>query len=551
MLVDIEYDADGRFEFMNTETGLFLTVVPPLGKGKPVTVEEVLEYIKKKEFGRVDEKIVRKTVEEALNIPVKIGKRRRIPHLDGTFRIEVLPNFTKAVIFIVPPKPGGVPIQYEEIMEALKEEGVVCGIKEDVIREVIDPNYRPCGPVTIAEEIPPKQGTPAKIEFKFRTHKKIVLTEDEQGRVDFKRLNLIENVKAGQVLAVKIPPGEGIPGKLLNGKEIPGRPGPDVKMPAGRNVSVSTCGTQLRATMNGHVLLVNGKVNVEDMIVFPGNIDYSTGSVYFLGSVEIKGDVLDDFEVEATGDILIRGSVGKCFISAGGSIAIGEGVKGKNAARLFAGQHVIAKYIEYAMVEARESVRVLEEILHSTVEAGDSILMEGRKRAVIIGGLLRAANEIRVKELGCNAGVKTIVEVGGTPRTRQELATLENIYKQDLNTYKQLELNIAHLRRQQEKGKLSLEGELRLRKLLWRHKRLTMRLHKYTNQKEALEMRIKRASSGVVNVSGTLHPGVVITAKTATKAIKEQYEAVSIGFDSSVGIKICPYGTYREKEPEE
>ncbi|MFH1896904.1 MAG: FapA family protein [Candidatus Desantisbacteria bacterium] len=542
---EIFYDQDGHFEFMNTETGLFLTVSPSLGNGRKISCGEILEYIKTHDFGEVDEQLVEKTVNEALNIPIRIGKRRRVSHIDGSFQIEVMPTLTKVLIFVVPPKPGGVAIQYEEVMEELKANGVICGIKEDVLAEIINPNYRPYGPVTIAEETLPVQGAPAQIEFKFKTHKKITITEDEQGRVDFKSLNLIENVKAGQILAVKTPPGEGIIGRLVNGKETLARPGSDIKMPIGRNIYLAANNTQIRASIDGHVLLSGGKINVENTLIIPGNVDYSTGSVYFLGSVVVKGDVLDEFQVEATGDILVHGCVGKCFLSAGGSIAIGEGVKGKNGARLFAGQNVIAKYIEHATVEAREDVRVLEEILHSKVDAGNRVILEGKRRGVIIGGLTRAGIEIATKELGCTAGIKTIVEVGGSPRTRQELTSLQSVYQQEINIYQQLELNIAHLQKQRADGKLSLDGEMKLKRLLWTHKKLTTRMERYTNQKEFMETRIKRAEPGVINVSGCLHSSVTVTTKTATMIINDPCNAVSLGFNG-IGVGIHPFGGYKE-----
>ncbi|MEK7813595.1 MAG: FapA family protein, partial [Candidatus Desantisbacteria bacterium] len=160
---DIHYDQDGHFEFMNTETGLFLTVSPSLGKGKQVVSEDVLEYIKNHDIGEVDKQLAEKTVNEALNIPIRVGKRKKIGNIDGSIRVEVLPTLTKALIFVVPPKSGGVPIQYEEVMEELRANGVVAGIKDDVLREIIDPNYRPYGPVTIAEETLPVQGSPAQI----------------------------------------------------------------------------------------------------------------------------------------------------------------------------------------------------------------------------------------------------------------------------------------------------------------------------------------------------------------------------------------------------
>ena len=47
---------------------------------------------------------------------------------------------------------------------------------------------------------------------------------DIQGRVDFKKMRLKNVVRAGEVIAERIPPAPGKPGYKVSGEEIPGKP---------------------------------------------------------------------------------------------------------------------------------------------------------------------------------------------------------------------------------------------------------------------------------------------------------------------------------------
>ncbi|MEW6096136.1 MAG: FapA family protein [bacterium] len=533
---------DGMFEFFNTDRGLYLSVFPSKGTGKEITLQDVLNYVEERGFNDINKTLIRKAVENPSPKPILVGARQKLLELDGKVEVEVSPDASKAFITVIPPKPGGLPASFEDAMYALRKNDVVVGINERTVAKAVFAQSNK--PVLVAEAIPPTPGEPAKLEYKFRTDRsKVELVEDEYGRVDFKRLNLIENVRAEQVLVVKKPPGKGIPGKLVNGIEISALPGQDVKMPVGRNTEVSIGGTELIATMNGQVLLVGDKVNVEDTIEIKGDVGLQTGNIYFLGTVLIKGGVEDGFEVEATGDIQIKHSVGKCFISAGGSIAIGEGVKGKGTARLFAGGHIFAKYIENAKVEAKGTVQVTQEIMHSQVDAGKSILLEGKQRGSIIGGRIRVGDEIRAREIGAPAGTYTRIEVGGTPRVREQLANLNRLYYKDVNRLEMVKKEITTLqnKKMKEKENFPIEKEAKLQRLIREHNKLTVKLQRYTDQKEFLELRIEESLGGTVHVSHTLFQGVSVGIRNANLQIKDNYSSVSLG-PKGDEVGIFPYG---------
>ena len=67
--------------------------------------------------------------------------------------------------------------------------------------------------ICVAEGKPPVDGKNGKVEFHFdinREHKPTIL---DDGRVDFRELNLIQSIEKGGVLCSLIPPAQGIPGK--------------------------------------------------------------------------------------------------------------------------------------------------------------------------------------------------------------------------------------------------------------------------------------------------------------------------------------------------
>lgn len=76
-------------------------------------------------------------------------------------------------------------------------------------------------PYEVAAAILPVNGTDAYIDYKFETDKtKLRLKETANGQVDFKELNLIQNVVVGQPLAVKVLPQRGKGGKTILGRYL-------------------------------------------------------------------------------------------------------------------------------------------------------------------------------------------------------------------------------------------------------------------------------------------------------------------------------------------
>ncbi len=225
---------------------------------------------------------------------------------------------------------------------------------------------------------------------------------------------------------------------------IPAQKGKDCDLAVGKNVKLSEDGLSALAEINGQVLLLGGKINVEPIYTVPGDVNLRTGNILFLGTVVVRGNVEDGFSVKAAGNIEVFGSVGKCTLDAEGDIVVHQGIAAKTEGKVRCGKSLYSKFIEHAHVDAGENVVVTDGIVHSHVDANKMILCQG-KRAQIVGGRLRASEEINSKILGSVAGTETLLEVGYDPRSKERLVALESARREVEKALEEVELNIKTL----------------------------------------------------------------------------------------------------------
>ncbi len=128
-------------------------------------------------------------------------------------------------------------------------------------------------------------------------------------------------------------------------------------------------------------------------------MNYSTGNINFIGTVIVEGRIEDNFTITATGDIIIKGNVGKSTLEAAGNIVIDGGIIGKNEAIIKAGKNVYAKFIESANVTAKQSITCRKMIMHSNIIAGVSVkVIGGGERGALIGGNTKAGESVQVND---------------------------------------------------------------------------------------------------------------------------------------------------------
>ena len=444
---------------------------------------------------------------------------------NGTALVEITPDGKKANITLIPPQGGGLPLAFEDCLNALEENGVRAGIKEGAIKEAIKENTFHL-PLLVAEEIPAELGVDAKIEYKFDIEEKIRFKENEEGRIDLRQLNLIQNVRADDLLAVKIPAKRGEkPGVHLNGEQIPPSLGKDVELPVGANTKISEDGFELRAAISGRVLFRGGKVEVEPVYEVKGDVGFTTGNIEFVGSVIIGGTVKEGFRVEAGGDIEVSGLVAKkAYLNSEKNVMVSGGVSG---GYIEAKGDVTVKFCDNSTILAGGDINIIEESLHSFLNADKNILVSGGKKSVIIGGMIRAGNEVAADEIGNRLYTQTIVEVGAEPWVREQLEEIEDKIAEDTKRIKEGKLNLKTL---ESKGLKIKNGYERLIKVLKGEKILDLKLKSAYERQEILEGEITRLKTGKVKAN-IIYPGVLLKIRGAAKEIEKPLEEASLWFE--------------------
>ncbi|MCB1173477.1 MAG: DUF342 domain-containing protein [Leptospiraceae bacterium] len=522
---------DGSAMVRHYRRGVFLTVKAPLGDGKPISLDEVLVKIQHTGITNFDESKVRQVTTEKGGEAIKIGNYVPRPEADSSVKIEVTPDEMKAYMKVTAPRPGGRHLEAIDVVTALKAHGVVFGFKEDDIHNaLLEDRYMQ--EILAAEGQAVQHGKDAVIDYKVKIKKEINLEEDAKGRIDFKQMNLVENVVVGQVLAERIPPQPGKPGRTLTNRIVPARDGKDVQLTQGKGTILSDDGSRLIAEINGQVVYSHNRISVEPVYRVVGDVGPKTGNIMFLGSVVIGGNVLDNYEVKAAGNVEVGGSVQKARIEAEGDIIVRSGVQGSTIEST--GGSLFAKFIQNAEISVATDIVAGEGILHTHAEAGNNIHCNGR-RAQIVGGNIRATREVRARMIGSQAYTATEIHVGTDPRLLSQSEELNTMISEAAEKLTRTEKTLATLQARQKADPDGFD-DAQLETLEKTEKTVEKLRRKKGNYEEELQKLEEHMSAigaeGKVHAEKELFPGVVVTIRDASQNISDQYNAVTLSYDN-------------------
>jgi uncharacterized protein (DUF342 family) len=354
-------------------------------------------------------------------------------------------------------------------------------------------------------------------------------------------------VVQGQVLAVKIPAEKGTAGRTITGKVIPAKNGRDIAIPLGKNVSVGPDDVSIISDMNGQVILSGGKINVEPVFTVKGNVNIKTGNIIFLGTVIVTGNVEDGYSVKAAGNIEVNGTVEKAELDAEGDIIVHQGITGRSDVLIHAGRSIWARFIENARVEAGDMVVVSDGIINSQVDANKRIICNG-KRASIVGGHLRATEEINAKSIGSpTSGTETICEVGLDPKSKEQLLVLEGKKTEVDKQLEEVQLNLQTLINIKKQRKtLPEEKEQYMTELMDKRQNLTAEQGQIKQEMEEIQNYLATIKTrGRVSASFKVYPGVKIFIKEVKEDVRNEYRASTFILEDGL-VRVTKY-----EEPDE
>ena len=183
-------------------------------------------------------------------------------------------------------------------------------------------------------------------------------------------------------------------------------------------MNVRQDGDVIFAESDGQLIIQGNKVMVSPKLEIPGNVDFSTGNVNFNGEVVIAKNVLDLFSVSSSkGSVAIHGIAEAATVWAAEDLIITGGIAGKEKGVFGAGKNIESKYITNAKVRAGGTITVHSEIVNCDLACAGKLTIE---TGPLVGGRAVATGGAKVKELGSEAGIKTILEVGTDESLREK-----------------------------------------------------------------------------------------------------------------------------------
>lgn len=541
--VAVQEDRNGEACVYCAADGVYLKILPPLGNGKPATVRDAVEALRDRGVPSPTEDMVRAAVKAQAGQYARVAPWQHNPANDAVMSVEILADEMRAFLFAMPPGPGGADLSADMIIAFLKNNRVVAGIDEKRVQEFQDkPVYKQN--YLVAEGVKPQDGADAKIVYNFETDRsKVRLKESASGKVDFKELNLVQNVVEGQPLAQKVPAERGKGGKTVTGKYLEAKNGRDIPLPIGKNTRVADDGLTIIAEMNGQVVVLNNKINVEPILTIEGDVSLKTGNVMFLGTVYISGNVEDGFSVKASGNIEVKGTVGKAELDAEGDIVVSQGIAGKGDGSVRAGKSIWAKFIENCRVEAGEFVIVSDGIINSQVNANRKILCQG-KRAAIIGGSLSASEEIHAKTLGSvGGGSETVLNVGFDPKSKDRLDALVARKQAAERQLEDVQLNFNTLMNMKKQRKdFPEDKEESLKKYGERQYILQTEIEEVDTEIKQIQSYLNTLKNrGKVSASVKVFAGVKIVIRDVTEEVRTDCKATTFYLENG----LIRYGKYQ------
>ena len=510
---------NGYFRLVNDFNGYGIALYPPREFGEEIRVGEVLKYLDDLKI-MYDRKRIEAQVSFGESGICHLGEGE-CPVCQETYMLDVSEDGMMATVRFIPASEGGKRLTMGEFLADIKRKNIVYGVQEGALKEHFGTEGVYCTDILIARGKKAVQGKDAEIEYCFNTNQHKRPAHRDDGRVDYFNLTTINQCRKGQVLARIIPeqPGEAgadVYGKLIKAKEVKRE-----TLKFGKNIELSADKASIISLVDGHVALQDKKVIVSSVYQVKG-VNVSTGNISYDGSIEIAGNVDENFEVKAGGNVVVNGLVEGATIIAGGNIIIAKGMNGMGKGYLRASGDIIVMFLENARIVSGGFVET-EAILHCTVSSGSDVKVDGR-RGIILGGRVQAANAIIAKTVGASMSTATTLEVGVEPLLISQLEHVTTAIEERNKTLNAAEVIYNNFKEKQKKGIQFNEGQMRyMRSVSSLIEEKKTELERLNTRMEALKEMMESREDAKVVINEQVYPNTTIVIGGISRLLQDNY----------------------------
>lgn len=423
----------------------------------------------------------------------------------GTY-LKVDDDEMAAWLYLAPPEPD-VEYTKQDLIDYLESKGVVEGLHQSNLSAMIKKKVYD-REILVARGREVQDGANGFFEYLFKPEEYGVPKVREDGTVDYTNVSALQNVKAGQKVAVYHQAVQSVNGCTVLGNVLPGKLYHD--LPPMRGKGIRREDETYYAQMDGKIEAKDGKIDIQSVHEIFGDVDMIIGKVEFFGDIIIHGNVEEGVVIRAGRNVEIHGSTSLANLYAGGDIVLSRGIQGGNKSKVSARGNVFADFIEHTTVEAGGMVQA-NVFMNAVVYAKDKVIATGKKGS-IIGGYVDALKGVEAVCAGNSAELKTVIHCGYEAQAHEKLLEIRR-KETDIKAKiaELVDMMTETLREKRMRGAQTAESaEKRLLDWDKLKDQYFVELDKIENERTQLEETVEQSRGAEIKIDGNLYRGVVI-----------------------------------------
>ena len=420
------------------------------------------------------------------------------------------------------------------IKRLLKKHEITYGIIEKNLMKLVAGQVRRTE-VQVAEGTKPLQGHDGWYKLFFENNLPGKPRELPDGRVDYSKVIVADVVMPGQLLAQYQPATRGKEGMTVTGIAVKGSVGKEIPALRGSGIIIDEEKGTYHAKEKGYVSYneKEGTLNVWQTYTANGDINRYTGNIIYDGNVHIRGSVNENVSIQATGDVIVDGFVGRANIHAGNNVILRSGVNADGQGIIEAGNKILGDFFERVTLRAGGTIEG-NYFLHCDVETEDKVLAKGGK-GIILGGKIIAAIAVESAIIGSKAGMTTVFNVGDIYSMETKIAEMKEQKAKAEDEYQKLVEGKEKL--------LSVYGEEAVAGNTI-YQKTCLAIDVKSEESSNLEKKIdrltkvkKNAMNANIKVSKTLFQGTILTINGSTVETLESINSATLNKEKILSLR--------------
>lgn len=440
----------------------------------------------------------------------ELKKKEQIasPDIGEDSYVRVSEDAMTAWLCLAAPEDEEAQYHINSILAYLKKEKILYGIDMNELNEML--MTRKYGfECEVAHGKPEVAGKDGYYDYNFSPeehHSPKVLPD---GSVDYTSMNMLQNVKTGDILATYHHAVQGVDGYTVHGVRIRPKGAKELPPLRGRNISNADNPDVYVSLIDGKVELKNNQIDIQSTHEIRGDVDWLMGKIEFYGDIIINGNVESGVVLRAGRNIVIRGTAAGVTMYAGGDIILERGVQGNRKAKLSARGNIFSEFLEHSTVEAGGDIQS-NAIISSNVSAGGKVILTG-KQGRIIGGYTHGMKGISAVSAGNMSDVKTVLHAGFEAKTYEEMLRLNNEEKEVTEELQKVVDEMTRIiKSKQGNRNIPKAMEAQLPQLNKRKDQLFKKLDDIRSDIKFYQELLDKGRGSKIEIKGNVNKGVVI-----------------------------------------